>query len=184
MCPPALLGAASHALRGLLRDATQRRLVTPNDPACVREFLKKKNILVTNRRTGCHCTTEDPTERWTRCPQCACHYAAELQVAIARSRFATSDISHFLAEELGSSRQTFTVAQQRIALLAEAHLARVLLHVGDALPLNDRRPDERIRVRFQIFRNARILNVGKSQSCMVSKLRIIWKQTVYWRITR
>ena len=31
-------------------------------------------------------------------------------------------------------------------------------------------------VRFHIIRNARIENVGKSQSCMVSKLRIIWKQ--------
>ena len=35
-----------------------------------------------------------------------------------------------------------------------------------------------VRVRFQIIRNARIDNVGKSQSCMISKLRIIWKQTV------
>ena len=35
-----------------------------------------------------------------------------------------------------------------------------------------------IRVRFHIIRNARIENVGKSQSCIVSKLRIIWKQTV------
>ena len=31
--------------------------------------------------------------------------------------------------------------------------------------------------RFQIIRDARIENVGKSQSCMVSKLRIIWKET-------
>ena len=36
-----------------------------------------------------------------------------------------------------------------------------------------------LRVRFQIIRNACIENVGKSQSCMVSKLRIIWKQTVH-----
>ena len=36
-----------------------------------------------------------------------------------------------------------------------------------------------IRVRFCIIVNARIENVGKSQSCMVSKLPIIWKQTVY-----
>ena len=35
-----------------------------------------------------------------------------------------------------------------------------------------------VRVRFHIIRNARIENVGKSQSCMVSKLPIIWKQTV------
>ena len=35
-----------------------------------------------------------------------------------------------------------------------------------------------VRVRFQIIRNARIENAGKSQSCMVSKLPIIWKQTV------
>ena len=35
-----------------------------------------------------------------------------------------------------------------------------------------------IRVRFHIIRNARIENIGKSQSCMVSKLRVIWKQTV------
>ena len=36
-----------------------------------------------------------------------------------------------------------------------------------------------LRVRFHIIRNARIENVGKSQSCMVSKLRIICKQTVH-----
>ena len=35
-----------------------------------------------------------------------------------------------------------------------------------------------LQVRFQIIGNARIENVGKSQSCMVSKLPIIWKQTV------
>ena len=35
-----------------------------------------------------------------------------------------------------------------------------------------------VRVRFQIIGNERIKNVGKSQSCMVSKLPIIWKQTV------
>ena len=35
-----------------------------------------------------------------------------------------------------------------------------------------------IGVRFHIIRNARIENVGKYQSCMVSKLRMIWKQTV------
>ena len=36
----------------------------------------------------------------------------------------------------------------------------------------------RLRVRFHIIRNVRIENVGKYQSCMVSKLRVIWKQTV------
>ena len=40
-----------------------------------------------------------------------------------------------------------------------------------------------IRVRFHIIRNAYIENVGKSQSCMVSKLRIIWKQTVHYHFT-
>ena len=40
-----------------------------------------------------------------------------------------------------------------------------------------RRRPARLRVRFQIIRNARTSNVGKSQSCMVSKLRIIWKRT-------
>ena len=35
-----------------------------------------------------------------------------------------------------------------------------------------------VRVRFRIIRNVRIANVGKYQSCMVSKLRITWKQTV------
>ena len=35
-----------------------------------------------------------------------------------------------------------------------------------------------VRVRFHIIGNACIENVGKSQSCMVSKLPIIWKQTV------
>ena len=38
---------------------------------------------------------------------------------------------------------------------------------------------EVIRVRFHIIRNARIENVGIYQSCMVSKLRFIWKQTVF-----
>ncbi len=33
-----------------------------------------------------------------------------------------------------------------------------------------------IRVRFLIIRNARTENVCKSQSCMFSKLRIIWKR--------
>ena len=33
-----------------------------------------------------------------------------------------------------------------------------------------------VRVRFHITRNARIENVGKSQSC-VSKVRIRWNQT-------
>ena len=37
---------------------------------------------------------------------------------------------------------------------------------------------QKVLVRFQIIRNARIERVGKSQSCMVCKLRIIWKQTV------
>ena len=47
---------------------------------------------------------------------------------------------------------------------------------ADASPPPARQPA--VRVRFHIIRNARIDNVGKSQSCMVSKLRIIWKQTV------
>ena len=34
-----------------------------------------------------------------------------------------------------------------------------------------------LRVCLKIIRNARLENVGKYQSCMVSKLRIIWKQT-------
>ena len=33
-------------------------------------------------------------------------------------------------------------------------------------------------MRFHIIRNARIEDVGKYQSCVVSNLRIIWKQTV------
>ena len=36
----------------------------------------------------------------------------------------------------------------------------------------------RKQVRFLIILNARIENVGKYMSCMVSKVRIIWKQTV------
>ena len=35
-----------------------------------------------------------------------------------------------------------------------------------------------LRVRFHIIRNACIVYVGEYQSCMVSKVRIIWKQTV------
>ena len=35
-----------------------------------------------------------------------------------------------------------------------------------------------LRVRFQIIGNTHIENVGKYQSCMVSKLPIMWKQTV------
>ena len=44
--------------------------------------------------------------------------------------------------------------------------------------MNNQPLTNNVRVRFHIIRNARIENVGKSQSCMVSKLRIIWKQTV------
>ena len=46
------------------------------------------------------------------------------------------------------------------------------------LPQASRWWEHGLRVRFHIIRNARIENVGKSQSCMVSKLRFIWKQTV------
>ena len=35
-----------------------------------------------------------------------------------------------------------------------------------------------VRVRFQIIRNARTENVGESQSCMVSKVRMTWKQAL------
>ena len=35
-----------------------------------------------------------------------------------------------------------------------------------------------VRVRFHIIRNARIENVAASQSRTVSKLRMVWKQTV------
>ena len=38
-----------------------------------------------------------------------------------------------------------------------------------------------IRVRFHIIRNARIEHVGKSQPCMVSKVRIVCQQTVQTR---
>ena len=38
--------------------------------------------------------------------------------------------------------------------------------------------DQAVRLRFHIIRTARIKTVGKYQSCMVSKLPIIWKQTV------
>ena len=41
---------------------------------------------------------------------------------------------------------------------------------------------EVVRVRFHIIRYARIENVGKSQSCMFSKLWIIWKQTVHIKL--
>ena len=36
----------------------------------------------------------------------------------------------------------------------------------------------RVRVHLHIIRNERIENVGKYQSCMVSKLPITWKQAV------
>ena len=56
---------------------------------------------------------------------------------------------------------------------AECRLWPRLLAVADVLwaPLPD-------RVRLHIIRNVRIKNVGKYQSCMFSKLRIICKQTV------
>ena len=44
--------------------------------------------------------------------------------------------------------------------------------------------DNAVRVRFHIIRNACIEYVGESQSCMVSKLRILWKQTVCWSTRR
>ena len=36
-----------------------------------------------------------------------------------------------------------------------------------------------VRVRFHIIGSARIENVGKSQSCMVSKIRMLWQQTAH-----
>ena len=64
--------------------------------------------------------------------------------------------------------------------------------LGRSLSTCRRLPGLPVRVRFHIIRNARTENVGKSQSCMVSNLRIIWKQTVfgsrlserYWRTRR
>ena len=52
---------------------------------------------------------------------------------------------------------------------------------GLLLPLNEAQslPKQDLRVRFQIIGDARIKNVGQSQSCMVSKLPMIWKQTVH-----
>ena len=60
-------------------------------------------------------------------------------------------------------------------------VGRAALQVTGALETPARAAAEQqaeLRVRFHIIRNARIENVGKSQSCMVSKLPIIWKQTV------
>ena len=39
-------------------------------------------------------------------------------------------------------------------------------------------PTTQVRVRLRIIRNARIKNVGKSEACMVYKLRILFKRTV------
>ena len=58
-------------------------------------------------------------------------------------------------------------------------LVSVLYLCVDPDPMNSG-----LRVRFHIIRNARIENLGKSQSCMVSKLRIIWKQTVRLAVAR
>ena len=47
---------------------------------------------------------------------------------------------------------------------------------GCTPPVNPKRRDDSLQVRFQIIRNARIDYVGESQSCMVSKLRMIWNR--------
>ena len=56
-----------------------------------------------------------------------------------------------------------------------------LLHRVDNLVIHAVGVDDlflQVRVRFQIIGNACIKTVGKSQSCMVFTLPIIWKQTV------
>ena len=59
---------------------------------------------------------------------------------------------------------------ETLLLLSLRLVVEIMSHEGPAL-LD-------LRVRFQIIRNARIENVCKYQSCMVSKLRIIWKHIV------
>ena len=64
---------------------------------------------------------------------------------------------------------------------AEEAAAQAEQQDGAIVPLADRQwhsLDSAVRVRFHIIRNACIQTVGNYQSCMVSKLRIIWKQTV------
>ena len=71
------------------------------------------------------------------------------------------------------------VASPRAMLDAEALEAALRERPAQTIP--PYHPSSRqslVRVRFHIIRNARIETVGKSQSCMVSNLRIIWKQTV------
>ena len=62
-------------------------------------------------------------------------------------------------------------AQQRTAVLGD-----VSHGIGNRDAMASQ---QQVRVRFHIIGNTRIKNVGKYQSCMFSKLPIIWKQTVY-----
>eukprot|EP01048_Picozoa_sp_COSAG05_P012780 COSAG05_NODE_1308_length_5225_cov_3.554233_3_plen_175_part_00 len=63
------------------------------------------------------------------------------------------------------------------------HIYMRVYHNIQYMPIVDHRQpggDERRggkRVRFHIIRNAHLENVGKSQSCMVSKLRIMYMET-------
>ena len=66
---------------------------------------------------------------------------------------------------LGQARQALTAWEQQYSEMLEQ-------------ALRDQEKKQQVRVRFHIICNARTENVGKYQSCMVSKLRMIWKQQV------
>ena len=72
----------------------------------------------------------------------------------------------------------FTSERKRMSVV----LQEVVPEVEAAYRLTEILSALLLRVRFHIIRNARIENVDKSQSCMVSKLRIIWKSTVHVRV--
>ena len=79
---------------------------------------------------------------------------------------------------MGEEKQTEAVADEKLLgsmrwlLVSSTHCSNAPVATA-ALPTL-----HLLRVRFHIIRKVRIENVGKYQSCMVSKLRIIWKQTV------
>ena len=60
---------------------------------------------------------------------------------------------------------------------AEDHNAMLQAGVDMGKNLGHLLRRDQVRMRFHVIRNARIENVGKSQSCVVSNVRIICKQT-------
>ena len=117
-------------------------------------------------------TAPRPKHERRCCPEALCDIWRELP-GMHRTLTAAAQQQQQHREEKGSASPpppTQPSAQQ-----ASAAVPPLLTSAADLYAIL--RGSSVVRVRFHIIRNARIKNVGKSESCTVSNLRMICKQT-------